>query len=436
LLCAGLVGDWLEVVVASDAGVTVFRGGRVFDGERVAALTVAVASGVIAAVGEAVEVPQRAVVIDTTGMTILPGLIDAHTHVFAGSLGQAAVFGVTTELDMFADPVLVATLKREAAARDDLADLRSAGTGATAPGGHPTGLVARGIYRAFPTIEDPGRAEEFVTARLADGSDYLKIIIDDGRVLGYPHPSLSPDTVRALVAAAHWHGLLAVVHTLDAAAADLAVRSGADGLAHLPVDADPGTGFANALAGRGVFVTPTLTALEAVCGRGCGPTLATDPRFAPWLDSQSTMMLTMMGGNFPLGAGAHVDYAATIATLGALHRAGVEILAGTDAGTLGVAHGASMHRELQLLVEAGLAPVEALTAATSAPADRFRLTDRGRIRPGLAADLLLVDGDPATDITATANIVGVWRNGTRIDRGGPAPGSRRSPSPTASAWTT
>jgi adenine deaminase len=79
-------------------------------------------------------------------------------------------------------------------------------------------------------------------------------------------------------------------------------------------------------------------------------------------------------------------------------------------------HGIALHHELALLVRAGLSPAAALTAATSAPARMFGLTDRGRIAPGLRADLLLVDGEPCADITATRNITEIWRNGTRLHR--------------------
>jgi adenine deaminase len=76
----------------------------------------------------------------------------------------------------------------------------------------------------------------------------------------------------------------------------------------------------------------------------------------------------------------------------------------------------SIHREVELLVRAGLSPIEALRAATSAPARAFRLADRGRIAPGLRADLLLVDGDPTTDILATRAIRTVWKLGRALDR--------------------
>lgn len=92
------------------------------------------------------------------------------------------------------------------------------------------------------------------------------------------------------------------------------------------------------------------------------------------------------------------------------------ILAGTDAPSPGTTYGASLHGELALLVREGLTPVEALTAATSAAARAFRLRGRGFIRAGSRADLVLVDGDPTTDIVATRKIVGVWKAGVEVQR--------------------
>ncbi len=99
-----------------------------------------------------------------------------------------------------------------------------------------------------------------------------------------------------------------------------------------------------------------------------------------------------------------------------LAAAGVPILAGTDTPNPGTAHGASLHRELELLVGAGLTPKLALQAATSPPARVFGLTDRGVIEPGRRADLVLVDGDPLNDITHSRRITRVWRGGVPCDR--------------------
>ena len=105
--------------------------------------------------------------------------------------------------------------------------------------------------------------------------------------------------------------------------------------------------------------------------------------------------------------------------VGALRDAGVDILAGSDVSEPipilgGLAHGASLHHELQLLAAAGLQPEDALRAATSTPARRFGLTDRGRIVPGALADLLLIDGDPLTSPTDTLSIRSVWHRGVEL----------------------
>jgi imidazolonepropionase-like amidohydrolase len=122
----------------------------------------------------------------------------------------------------------------------------------------------------------------------------------------------------------------------------------------------------------------------------------------------------------PADPGRHHLYAATTAAVRQLAAAGVPLLAGTDTAlptaALGViGYGATLHGELELLVQAGLTPTQALAAATSAPAAAFRLTDRGRIQPGARADLTLVEGDPTTDIRNTRNVVAVWKRGVHVD---------------------
>jgi imidazolonepropionase-like amidohydrolase len=96
-----------------------------------------------------------------------------------------------------------------------------------------------------------------------------------------------------------------------------------------------------------------------------------------------------------------------------LSKSHASLLTGTDAPAPGTSYGASIHGELALFVREGLTPVEAL-AATSAPARCFHLSDRGAIRPGLRADLVLVEGDPTKNILATRNIVAVWKRGIRV----------------------
>jgi imidazolonepropionase-like amidohydrolase len=96
--------------------------------------------------------------------------------------------------------------------------------------------------------------------------------------------------------------------------------------------------------------------------------------------------------------------------------AGVTLLAGTDAPNPGTVFGASLHRELELLVRCGISPAQVLAAATAEPARVFGLADRGRVAAGQRADLVLVSGDPLTDITATRAIERIWRGGIACDR--------------------
>lgn len=395
---------------------------RIFDGVGVIPRgSVLVEDGRIAAVGDLSDAPRGTELIDGRGRTLLPGLIDCHTHSFPGTPIQALAFGVTTELDMFSAPSLAATLRAQAAAWDGMADVRSAGTGATAPEGYPWSLVERGVYPPFPTLSRPAEAAGFVRDRVAEGSDYLKVIIEDGSAYRRRLPCLEPEVVAALAAAAHAANRLAVAHVSTRADAVLAVEAGMDVLAHAFIDAPADAEFVATALRAGAAVVATLVMVEGACGGDGGRVLAADPRIGPYLDARSLGGLTAREPSDPAGstvAGTRepARLALALKTVRALHAAGVPVLAGTDTPNPGTTAGASLHRELELLVQAGLPPAAALTAATAEPARLFGLDGRGRIAPGCQADLLLVEGDPTVDIRATRSLVSVWRRGVRFDR--------------------
>src|SRR3954451_9625385 len=381
---------------------------RIFDGTRVIPQGTVVFQGDrIAAAGEHVLPPRGAEVIDGTGQTLLPGFIDGHTHAWGDVLERALVFGVTTELDMFTTPQFAKQMREEQAktGAPGRADLYSAGYLATAPGGHGTeyGLPV-------PTLTKPEEAQAWVDARVAEGSDYIKIILEDGSPYGRKIPTLDPATLTALVQAAHRRKKLAVVHVSTEDAAKEAIAAGADGLVHIFTDRAPEPGFAALLQKHKAFVTPTLTVVESTTGTASGMALPDDPRLAPYLREDEV-------GNLRRPFPSHkLDFQNALAAVRELARAGVPILAGTDAPTPGTAHGASIHRELELLVSAGLTPTQALAAATSTPARIFGLKDRGRIAPGLRADLVLVKGDPTQDITAPRDVQRIWKAGHEVPR--------------------
>ncbi len=167
-----------------DQSSFVIQKARVFDGRKTLDQSdVWVAEGKIKAVGRNLKVPSDVKVIDASGATLLPGLIDSHTHSWGTALKEAEIFGVTTELDMFTDAKYMEQIKKEqAAGKDlDLADLRSAGILATAPGGHGTEYGM-----AIPTLSSPSEAQAWVDARVAEGSDYIKIVVDDASAVRRP----------------------------------------------------------------------------------------------------------------------------------------------------------------------------------------------------------------------------------------------------------
>jgi imidazolonepropionase-like amidohydrolase len=393
-------------------GTFAIQNTRVFDGEKVLErATVVVENGRITAIGAGVSVPSGAAVIDGAGKTLLPGFLDAHTHTWGDAPERALMFGVTTSLDMFTEHRQAAQWRKEqasAAGAPRRADVFSAGTLITAPKGHGTQFGM-----AIPTISSPAEAQAFVDARIAEGSDYIKIVYEEGSAYGLKFASISADTLRAVIAAAKNRGKLVVVHVGSRRAAETAVAAGPNGLVHIFGDEPAPAGFADSARKAGIFVVPTLSVIESVAGLAGGAALAEHPALGRLMRADEK---TALKGTFPQREGGKVRIAHAIESVRQLHKAGVPILAGSDAPNPGTIHGATIHRELELLVQAGLSPVEALTAATSTTARTFKLEDRGRIATGMRADLVLVDGDPTRDITATRSIVEVWKGGARLDR--------------------
>ncbi len=389
---------------------TVIQGARVLSDQVLEQATVVIRGRTIESITPGTDVPAaagaEAKIVDGAGMTMLPGLIDSHTHNFGLSLQQALNFGVTTVLDMLTDENLAGQWRRQQAAGavPQRADI-FAGGGVTVEGGHGTQF---GI--PIPTLDDPEQTRAFIAARAAAGADFIKVIYEPG-IRERTRPTFAVSTLPRIVEAAHEHDLLAVFHVSLASTARDAIDAGADGLVHVHFDRG-GPEIVEAARKAGVFVVPTLAVIEAVARAGGGKELAADPLIAPFLAPDQHSGLTREFETAPIADALEN----ALDSVGALHAAGVPILAGSDAPNPGTTHGASIHRELELLVRAGLTPLQALHAATAAPADAFGLDDRGRIAPGLKADLVLVRGDATEDVRATRNIAAIWKDGVRLER--------------------
>ena len=382
---------------------------RVFDGERMhARRSVLIDGATIVDADFKGAIPAGAKVVGGAGRTLLPGLIDSHVHAYQ-DMALPLLFGVTTQVDMFTAVPLMQDMTRQmkAGTNSGKADLFSAGTLATAPGGHGTQFGM-----PIPTLTRPEQAQAFVDARVAEGSHFIKIVMEDG-AHGHKVATLDLATVSALIEAAHARGKLAVVHVSTPVNARAALEAGADGLVHLYPGRDVQRKDIDALAElarqRGAFVIPTFCVLESVAGIKADELIG-DAALMALLDQGQRAPLAKTYGARPAPDMLAAPRALTLA----MRKAGVAVLAGTDAGNAGTQYGVSMHHELLALVQSGLTPVQALAAATSAPAKAFKLGQRGRIATGYKADLVLVDGDPGADIASTRRIVTVWKDGEDI----------------------
>lgn len=349
-------------------GVRVYRDGAFGEPEDV------VIDGSVIGTDTAGALDAGSAASETDGY-LIPGLIDCHVHIQGlDSLETLARHGVTTALDMGNPMSLLAPLRGV----PGVTDLRAAGVVSTSP----TSAHAQRMHgESTVLVASPDEADSWVAARVDEGADYIKVVID--------LPGFDQATVDALVAAAHTRGRKVIAHASRSDAVAMAQAAGADILTHAPLDRPIDATQAAALVAAGAIIVPTLTMMEGLV-EGLKRAGIPGPAYGP-----------------------------ARASVAAAHAAGMPILAGTDANVAPASpsqppYGESLHHELELLVDAGLTPAEALDAATSLPADHFDLADRGRIQPGLRADLVLLDENPLENISATRCIRAVWIAGERV----------------------
>ncbi|MDZ7902586.1 MAG: amidohydrolase family protein [Rheinheimera sp.] len=376
---------------------------EIFDGNNFlsAPQFVEIENGKISRISAQNPAPNKPLVT-TNGQTLLPGLIDAHAHAFGDALTRQSQYGVTTVLDMFTQPAVLQAAKplRSETSQSNQADLWSAGILATAPKGHGTEYGMQ-----IPVITGPEQALEFVKARKAEGSDYLKIVYQSAKAPRRLMPSIDQATLIALVNAAHAEQMLAVVHIQDQQSALDAARAGADGLVHGFFESRIQDALLTELKNRDIFVIPTMAVHEAMSRHTANEKwLLNDSRIE--LDAVSRSNLAKSFSQFNIPASLYDNMMANTA---AMKQHGIRLFAGTDAPNPGTAHGISLSVELLLLQEAGLSVEAALRAATSLPATAFSLPERGFIKVGMRADLLLVEN--GHDLLTLTRPVQVWKNG-------------------------
>ncbi|KAK6437180.1 hypothetical protein LTR95_006633, partial [Oleoguttula sp. CCFEE 5521] len=393
---------------------------RIFDGEHtIPCGTVTVEQGKIASV--------KATSSSTTPThTLLPGLIDCHVHCNSAApsaLPQSLRFGVTTVCDMHNEYPNIVTLRKQIEEEGDCADLKTTSFGATVENGWPGPVVLAhskdphvlAEVATWPRLKTEQDAKDYIRDRISEGVDYIKLMHESGTVMGAKFNMPSLELQKAVIDEAHANNLIAVAHatcrkdTLDI------LGVGVDGLTHQFTDKPPDQEVINAYLKNNAHLNPTLAAMGSLTteGKALQEQFAHDPGIQHLLpeNARNNMCSCMDFAKLP---GCTVDNA--YETVRQLKAAGVDVVVGSDAAgpAVGTAWGLSVHQELHLLVhKCGFTPVEALKAATSINARRFRFHDRGRIQPGMRADLVLIEGNPLEDIGETLNLRSVWTKGLK-----------------------
>lgn len=364
------------ITAAQDSGTLLIQNVRLFDGVKVQeGMDVLFEAGKVASIQAHDRQRQADEVIDGQGKTLLPGLINAHVHIwFPAHLAEAAKAGVLTVMDMHASRFSIPILK---ALKDStgFANYLSAGPGATVPGGHGTQFGM-----PTPTIDSITTAKTFTKDRVKDGADYIKILREPSR------PTINFQQIDTVIATAHAHKKLAVSHISRKADGLTLAGTDLDGFVHIWFDEPSTAAEIQVLAEGGQFMVPTIL---------------TNKRVIEYFEEQ--------GRDIP-----HLSVDQLLAEIKKLHDAGVKLVAGTDPPNLNINYGTDLFAELELFVQSGLSPIEALRTATGNAAEAFQLQEAGRLQVGMPAHALLVDGNPSKEISDIRKVLKVWKAGKTV----------------------
>ncbi len=415
------------------SNAVVFEGARLIVDARKAPIDDAaflVQNGRVAQVGKrgTLKVPAGAVRVDLSGKTVMPALLDPHVHLGyqKGITYSAANFtraNVIDQLDRYAYAGVAAVLSMGTDLGDLPFELRAerapgrallftAGKGMASPDAGPGNAELKPSAYALTSEAEARRA---VREQVAKKVDFIKVWVDDrnGTVKKTP-----PEIYRAIIDEAHKLHTRVVAHVYYLDDAKGLARAGIDAFAHLVRDQEMDDESIALVKQHHVFMMPNLGLAES----------RTHAEPAAWLDeplyreTTPAALVERVRASYAQRTPATVEaaqktYRIMQRNLAKLNAAGALIGFGADSGAVpDYFHAYNTHRELQLMVEAGMTPAQALTAVTVTSAEFLRLQDHGTLDAGKAADFLVLDGDPLSDIAKTRKISKVYLRGQELDR--------------------
>src|SRR5574341_1504373 len=436
--CRGGASESSAPAAQKTAAPLVITGVTVWDGTGQAPIrdaVVVVSDGVIKEIGPRASTPvPEGARLNAEGKTLIPGLINAHGHVgmtkglkagpenyseenVLAQLRHYARYVVTTvqSLCTYFEPMF----KLRGPARENeapRATVFTAGRGFTGKQGYPAVLPGNaGVPRKVDSVEEVRKnVEELAQQKV----DVVKIWVDDH--WGH-YKTIRPELYRAIIDEAHKRGLRVMAHLFYLEDAKRLVEAGLDVMAHSVRDKEIDEAFIRLLKEKKTFAVPTLVREESTFIYATPPAFLDDPFFNRWIAPE--IITQLKDPAWGARVKADPDFAKYPGqlkmgqkNLKKLWDAGIKVVFGSDSGPPARFQGFFEHRELELMVEAGLTPAQALQTATLNAAEALRISDNfGTLAKGKRADMILLDADPLTDIRNTRKINKVWIGGREVD---------------------
>lgn len=414
-----LVGCAGDEAIPSE--VKAFVGARLIDGtgaEPLENAVIVVRAGRIEAVGpaESVRVPENPVIVDLTGRTVVPGLINTHGHVgrtVEADSGPALVAGVLEELRVYAR-YGVTTVGSLGGDRWESVGLRNA---QNVPSLGRARLLVAG---AVVTGATPEEVRQVVDANAVMGVDFIKIRVDDN--LGTAE-KMRPEVYQAVIERAHELEIPVAAHVFYQDDAKDLLLNGVDFIAHSVRDQAVDGELVQLLRQEEVCYVPTLTREISTFVYEEIPDFFADPFFLREADSAVIRQLSDSARQREIHQSTSAQaykFALEVArdNVKRVADGGGTIAMGTDTGPFGRFQGYFEHLEMELLVQAGLTSMQVLVASTGDAARCLGLEDVGTVEPGKWADLVVLRDDPIADITNTRSIESVWIAGNFVPGSG------------------